>query len=235
MELRDISPGEIDFEEQLFTSDCSVIFLVVVRGQQCVMKVVSQCHQSERTTNRLILKWQHHGRGPPLPYERKDRELDIHVLESTAYRRLKARGVCDKGIVPQFLGTMDKFDPKLCQPHLRKFLEDEYPPSALFLEYIPNMEMVKLHNYTEARMNNLLRGIREIHKAGVEHNDIKPRNMLIVKDDPNPNRVVWIDFNRANTYDEHHMTDEQKVLIAEEEESMEGFKMYMVSPLISSH
>ncbi|PGH33104.1 hypothetical protein GX50_04087 [[Emmonsia] crescens] len=51
--------------------------------------------------------------------------------------------------------------------------------------------------------------------------------MLIVKDDPNPDRVVWIDFNRANTYDERHMTDKRKVLIAEEEESMEGFKMYM--------
>lgn len=58
--------------------------------------------------------------------------------------------------------------------------------------------------------------------------------MLIVKDDPNPDRVVcavWIDFNRANTYDEHNMTDKQKVLIAEEEESMDGFKMYMVRPL----
>ncbi|OJD26949.1 hypothetical protein ACJ73_01672 [Blastomyces percursus] len=206
MELDDVSPDEIHFKKELFASDCSVIFLVVVRGQQCVMKV-------------------HHGRGPPLPYERKDRELDIHVLESTAYRRLKARGVCDKGIVPQFLGTMDKFDPKLCQPPLKKFLEDEYPPSALFLEYIPNMEEISLHNYTKVRMNNLLLGIREIHKAGVEHNDIRPRNMLIVKDDPN--RVVWIDFNRANTYDEHHMTDKQKVLIAEEEQSMEGFKTYM--------
>ncbi|KKZ64658.1 hypothetical protein EMCG_09421 [[Emmonsia] crescens] len=197
MELDDVSPGEVDFKEQLFASDCSVIFLVVVRGQRCVMKV-------------------HHGRGPPRPYERKDRELDIH-----------ARGVCNKGIVPQFLGTMDKFDLKLCQPHLKMFLEDEYPPSALFLEYIPNMEMINIHNYTEVRMNNLLLGIREIHKAGVEHNDIRSRNMLIVKDDPNPDRVVWIDFNRANTYDERHMTDKQKVLIAEEEESMEGFKMYM--------
>lgn len=94
------------------------------------------------------------------------------------------------------------------------------------------MEMINLHNYMEVRMNNLLLGIREIHKAGVEHNDIRPRNMLIVKDDPNPDRVVWIDFNRANTYDEDHMTDKQKVLIAEEEESMEGFKVYMVRPLM---
>lgn len=41
MKLDDVSPGEVDFKEQLFASDRSVIFLIVVRGQRCVMKVVS--------------------------------------------------------------------------------------------------------------------------------------------------------------------------------------------------
>ncbi|PGH01023.1 hypothetical protein GX51_05459 [Blastomyces parvus] len=218
MELDNVTPDEIDIGEQLFASEFSEVFLIVVRGQPVH-------YESEKTINQLIFKWQHHGQGPPLPYDPQDRELNIHALESTAYRRLKARGVCDKGIVPQFLGTMDKFDVKLCQPHLRHFLEDEYPPSALFLEYIANMEMIDLDNYTEVRMNNLLLGIHEIHQAGVRHSDIRPRNMLIIKDDPN--RVVWIDFNRANTYDEHNMTAKQKTLIAEEQESMQGFKMLM--------
>ncbi|TPX20461.1 hypothetical protein DIZ76_016350 [Coccidioides immitis] len=100
---------------------------------------------------------------------------------------------------------MDKFDPGPCQPYLHAFANDEYPPSAIFLEYIPNLEMLDLNNYTQARMNKFLEGIREIHKALVEHGDPKPRNMLIVKGDRE--RVVWIDFNRANTYDEHRITD----------------------------
>ncbi|EDN05191.1 hypothetical protein I7I51_05790 [Histoplasma capsulatum] len=167
------------------------------------------------------------GRGPRRYYERTDREQDIHVLESTAYRRLKAWGLCDKRIIPRFLGTIDKFDPRACQPHLNMFLEDEYPPSALFLEYISNLEMLHLHNYTEARMDNFIEGLREIHKAGVLHHDVKPRNMLIVKDDPNPDRVVWIDFDRAQTYDIHLMTERQKTFIAEEQEIVESYKVLM--------
>lgn len=38
MELDDVSPGEIEFKEQLFASGYSMIFLVVIREQQCVMK-----------------------------------------------------------------------------------------------------------------------------------------------------------------------------------------------------
>jgi len=42
----------------------------------------------------------------------------------------------------KFYGTIDKFDPRLCQPHLKMFLEDECPPSAILLEYIPDLEMI---------------------------------------------------------------------------------------------
>ncbi|EEH05095.1 conserved hypothetical protein [Histoplasma capsulatum G186AR] len=80
-------------------------------------------------------------------------------------------------------------NPKLCQPHLRKLLGGENPPRIIFPEYIPNMEMINLGNYIETWMNNLL-GIREIHKAGEQLGDIEPRDMLIVKYDPSPDRVV---------------------------------------------
>lgn len=40
MEMDGVSPIEVDFKEELFASDCSVVFVVVVRGKQCVMKVV---------------------------------------------------------------------------------------------------------------------------------------------------------------------------------------------------
>ncbi|EAS27714.3 uncharacterized protein CIMG_10319 [Coccidioides immitis RS] len=184
MELDDVRPAEVIFKKRLFASEFSDIFLTVVRGQRYVMKVVTS-----RTR-------------PTTIYE-PDRELDIHILKSTAYRRLKERGICEQGIIPRFFGTMDKFDPGPCQPYLHAFANDEYPPSAIFLEYIPNLEMLDLNNYTQARMNKFLEGIREIHKALVEHGDPKPRNMLIVKGD------------RERT---------ERAFLDEEEETVEGLK-----------
>ncbi|EEH18017.2 hypothetical protein PABG_00580 [Paracoccidioides brasiliensis Pb03] len=69
----------------------------------------------------------------------------------------------------------------------------------------------------EKRMDNFLKGIQEIHGAGVRHRDPKPRNMMIVKGDSE--RVVWIDFDRAETYN-LPVTDEQKRLLDEEEEEI---------------
>lgn len=96
------------------------------------------------------------------------------------------------------------------------FLEDEYPspppprPSAILLEYIPNLEMIHLQNYTTKRMDRLIEGIREIHKAEVRHKNPKPRNMLVVKDDAEEERVVWIDFDRAATYREDQITERKR-------------------------
>lgn len=149
------------------------------------------------------------------------------MLETTAYTRLRDKGLCDRGIVPRFLGSMRKFDQSLCQPYLEMFLDDEYPPSAIFLEYIPNMEMITLNNYTQQRMDNLIAGIREIHKALVLHGDLKPRNMMVVKDDPE--RVIWIDFNRAQTYEEASITDSEKSLLEDEEITLVYFKEFLVS------
>ncbi|KAL1850538.1 hypothetical protein Plec18170_006823 [Paecilomyces lecythidis] len=109
------------------------------------------------------------------------------------------------------------------------FLDDEYPPSAIFLEYIPNLEMIQLGNYTQQRMDNFITGIREIHKALVLHGDAKPRNMLVVKDDPD--RVIWIDFDRAATYEEASITDSEKTLLEEEEETVVYLKEFLEDDL----
>lgn len=124
---------------------------------------------------------------------------------------------------------MEKFNPQPCQSYLEMFLHDEYLPSAIFLEYIPNLEMIHLHNYTQKRMENFLKGIQGIHGAGVLHSDPKPRNMMVVKDDSE--RVVWIDFDRAETYN-IPVTDEQKRLLDEEEEEIFlSFRDFLVSTL----
>ncbi|EED21986.1 conserved hypothetical protein [Talaromyces stipitatus ATCC 10500] len=127
----------------------------------------------------------HPGRGPPEYFKRKDRELDIHILESGAYRQLKERGLCDGGIVPRFFGTMDKFHPRQCLPYLKAFVNDEYFPSAIFLDYTPNMEMIQLHNYTRERTDDLIRGIQEIPKVLLRyHKDPKSQKSDGCKERP---------------------------------------------------
>jgi serine/threonine protein kinase len=107
------------------------------------------------------------------------------------------------------------------------FLDDKYPPSAIFLEYIPNMQMIYPEHYTKKRAEALVRGIQEIHKALILHSDAKPRNMMIVGDDPE--RVVWLDFDRAQTYNPDSITERQRNLIEEEELMVAQFAEFLVS------
>lgn len=63
----------------------------------------------------------------------------IERITSTSVKRgrinvLKDRGLCDRGIVPQFYGTIDQIDPKDYLPYLEMFLEDKYPPNAILLD-----------------------------------------------------------------------------------------------------
>ncbi|KAL4926311.1 uncharacterized protein BDV17DRAFT_283429 [Aspergillus undulatus] len=168
-DLDSIGPAEIIFRKRLFTSEVSNIFLVTVRSQTCIMKV-------------------HHGRGTREDHD-PNRELDIHILETTAYRRMLSKGLCDQGngIVPRFLG---------------------YTPSALFLEYIPNMEMIDIHNFTSQRADRLVLYIRKIHEALVLHNDPQPRNMMLVTE-PEPKSELT-DRDRARIYLEERIVIEFK-------------------------
>ncbi|KAL1863180.1 hypothetical protein Plec18170_000010 [Paecilomyces lecythidis] len=185
----DLAPSEISFQEELFSSRFSVIFLVIVRETTCVMKV-------------------HHGRGPGPFYAPTGREKNIFICESSAYKRLHETGLCDRGIVPKFYGVIEPLDPTLCQPHLKMFLNDEYLPTAIFLEYIPDMRMLHWANYTEERKENFLKGIQEIHRAFIQHSDIHPRNMMVVEGDPK--RAIWIDFDRAQTFDMLSLNERQR-------------------------
>lgn len=54
-------------------------------------------------------------------------------------------------------------------------------------------------NYCDDLYPQSVEGMKEIHKAGVHHQDIYPRNLLLVR---NPDRLVWIDFDVATTFTE---------------------------------
>ncbi|KAJ5680153.1 hypothetical protein N7536_011292 [Penicillium majusculum] len=61
--------------------------------------------------------------------------------------------------------------------------------------------------------------MREIHKAGVHHRDIHPKNILLVRG--SPYRVVWIDFDVATTFTD--LEPEQLARSDHEIELVEGF------------
>lgn len=156
-----------------------------------------------------------------------ERETDDHVCEKVAYERLKEHGLCVSGIIPDFYGSIKDLDPNLCQPHLDMFRDDKNPPNALLLEYTPGLEIVLPQHYTPQRAKNLVSGIRQIHKAAVLHCDVKPRNMMVVKGDPQ--RIVWLDFDRVQTYDKRKMSKRQMQSILDEELMVSQFAELLVS------
>ncbi|QSS62553.1 hypothetical protein I7I51_02291 [Histoplasma capsulatum] len=198
MEFTDVKVAEIMFQKQLAKRDYSVIFLVTVLR---TMKVKYFLTLSTA----------------PWPWDSKIRETNLFICEATAYRRLTHAGVCARGIPSQFHGTIENIDPTQCLPHLKFFVKDEYPPTAILLEYIPNMKELRWTNYNESRMKNFVDGLNAIHNALVYHDDVHPRNMMIVEEDPE--RAIWIDFDRAQTFN-GELTERQKGWIADEKELM---------------
>lgn len=140
---------------------------------------------------------------------------------------MKEHGLCDKGIIPQFYGSLENIDIQRFQPHFEAFLNDKHAPGAIFLEYIPHMQRIMPELYTKRRMQNFISGIREIHKALVLHCDVNPRNMMVVENDPE--RAVWLDFDRAQTYYADNLSQRQKSFIKMEELNVSQFAEGLVS------
>lgn len=179
------------------------------------------------------LTFQHRGRGPKAYFEPADWECNFHINESKAYKRMNEQGLCDLGFVPKFYGTIEDLDPKLYQPHLEDFLDDEYPPKGIILEYIPNMTQLHYTNYTAGRIANFSSSLKKMHAVGVCHDDLYPRNMMIFKevgkDGREDERIMWIDFNGAQTWDVDNLTERQKGILEEEDELMRDIGKCMVS------
>lgn len=89
------------------------------------------------------------------------------------------------------------------------------------------MQRIMPELYTKRRMQNFISGIREIHKALVLHCDVNPRNMMVVENDPE--RAVWLDFDRAQTYYADNLSQRQKSFIKMEELNVSQFAEGLVS------
>lgn len=68
--------------------------------------------------------------------------------------------------------------------------------------------MLHWTNYTLRRMENFIKGIKDIYNALIQHGGIHPRNIMVI--DGDPERVIWIDFNGAQTFDAFGLNEKVK-------------------------
>lgn len=159
----------------------------------------------------------------PCKWASKFLEKDMFIRESTAYRRLKEKGFCQRGVIPDFYGAITKIQPALW-PDLHMFLEDELPPNAVLTECVPNLQHIDLSNYSKERLHTLRDILYDIHEARVYHVDAYLRNMMIsVGDSGEKDRVLWVDFDSAQTLPEDALTERQKTWIKREVNLMKYF------------
>ncbi|BCR89775.1 uncharacterized protein ACHE_50973A [Aspergillus chevalieri] len=145
------------------------------------------------------------------------------VRESTAYRCLKAKGFSQSGVIPDSYGTMTNMQPALWL-NLHMSLEDELPPDAVLVEYIPNSQHIDLSNYSNERLHTLRDIHYEIHQARVYHGDAYPRNTMIsMGDSGEEDRVLWVDFDSSQTLPEVTLTERQEKWIKRDVDLMENF------------
>ncbi|EGE79568.2 hypothetical protein BDDG_02509 [Blastomyces dermatitidis ATCC 18188] len=111
-------------------------------------------------------------------------------------KNLHAFGVCERGFVPRYYGYIDQLE--IQAPQLNAFANDRYRPRAILLEYLSGAEALNCVNYSTHRFCKAMIGMKAIHSALIHHNDIYPKNILIVPS--TPERVVWIDFDVATTF-----------------------------------
>ena len=132
--------------------------------------------------------------------------------------------------MPDFYGTVTNIE-STRWPELHKFHNDELPANAVLIEYIPKLERIHMGNRTEQRMNRLREILVEIHAARVLHDDVYPRNMgLCPGTNGAPDRLLWFDFDRAETFPlDKPLPERQAEWFEEEQWLMNDWVTYAVS------
>ncbi|OOF90573.1 hypothetical protein ASPCADRAFT_135035 [Aspergillus carbonarius ITEM 5010] len=197
--MANIELSEISFINQIREPDVSSIFHVVWHSKECVLKY----HSAE-----------------PSPADPPNRAIDPFKCESAAFARLHEHGLCNQGYVPRFCGLIEQINPGDWSPHLNNFLEDRLCPNALLLEYIPNLHPITLSNFSKKRAHQLHHILLEIYRAGIYHGDPYPRNMMVQEDE---DRVLWVDFDRAQTLTPDSLQQYQVEWLEEEADMMDYF------------
>ncbi|KAJ5355465.1 uncharacterized protein N7496_012677 [Penicillium cataractarum] len=176
--LTDIDPQNIHIIREITRSDASSIFEVALDTRKYALKLF-------------------HNNGDA-GYTQKGRDLDRFRCELNAYKKLDTSSACTRGFVPKFYGSIDRADPAAFHTTFQHFAQDKLKPRAILLEYLADAETLNCVNYSDELYPQAIEGMEEIHRAGVHHQDIYPKNLLLVHG--NPDRLVWIDFDVATTF-----------------------------------
>ena len=83
---------------------------------------------------------------------------------------------------------------------LQPFRSDPKRLKVLVLEFLPCASKMALRWTTPQTTQATMDALNIIHRAGIVHDDIHPRNLLVLPKD----RVVWIDFELAGIRSRHH-------------------------------
>ncbi|KAH8426547.1 uncharacterized protein LDX57_004283 [Aspergillus melleus] len=149
--------------------------------------------------------------------------MNPFVRESSAYRRLKEKGFCERGAIPYFYGIVTNIQSDLW-PKISTLFDDGWPLNAVLLEYIDNMHQMDLSTFSEARLSQLERILHDIHEAGVLHGDTDPRNIMVCPGcDGKPDRVLWIDFDSAQLLPVDDLSSLQQTWLQDEIELVDYF------------
>jgi hypothetical protein len=155
----------------------------------------------------------------PSPNDPPARDINTFRCETNAYRRLKAKGFCKRGVIPDFYGVIECIKPRELRPHLDMFLDDLWSPNAVLIEYVADMHQMDLSTFSKSRLASLRAILGEFQEAKVFHGDAEPRNMMVVSD-----RVLWIDFDTAQTLPENKpLTQRQQQWMESEIQRMDYF------------
>ncbi|KAK4910680.1 hypothetical protein LTR66_017414 [Elasticomyces elasticus] len=157
----------------------------------------------------------------------EEKQYGLFSCESRAYCRLKARGICDRGSIPDFYGVIRDIEPLAnpgWQQHLQCFADEPQKPNATLIEYIPSIRMIDLSNFSHEKVEKLKSILAEIHEAWVLHGDNFPRNMMV---QDGTGRPLWIDFDRAQTYMPGVITERQRGWFTFEREYIEEFAEFL--------
>lgn len=138
-------------------------------------------------------------------YDRHGDNVDRQNLnffrEAATCRYLKQHGFCERGLVPDFYGVVRDMMPEdwsiigLFRPRL-------LPADAILIEFIPEMQMLNLENYTKSRGEIICQTFRDFNRLGVLHRDIHPRNIqIVIGRTRRSERVLWTDFELSELID----------------------------------